>query len=434
MSLHRLAPAARIAARIAALFTTLLAAHAAACACDAGTPPPGAARRPFPQHVAYTPGVIKPSRVTQAQMDAAVAAAYATWKATYVKHLGGQGAWVDCGKACGKTDDIAVSEGQGYGMVISAYLGDRPTFDAMYRYYVAHPSRFGPHLMAWQQKYENGHMVDTGGPDSATDGDLDIAYGLLLADRQWGSRGGTDYLRAALDAMHDILAWDVNPAQWNTNPGDWAHGSPDDANHTRPSDWMTDHFVAFAQVDTANAAKWMAVYDEVAASVNYQFAHGSQDTGLVPDFMVLAGDHFVSTPGKYLETKHDGDFSYNACRTPWRLAMSYIVDGRTEMLAAQRATTSWIRAAAGGATREVRAGYYIENGTNGTPFVRYRDLAFTAPMAVNAMVAGTASQDWLDALWTAINDGGDFKRVNDYYGDSLRMQVLLVVSGNWWAP
>jgi endo-1,4-beta-D-glucanase Y len=417
---------------IAIAAATACIAHAAALACDAARAP-DAARRPFPQHVDYTAGVIKPTNVTQAEMDAAVTSAYATWKSAYIKSLGGQGDWVDCGKACGKTDDIAVSEGQGYGLVISAYMGDKTTFDALYRYYVAHPSRFGPHLMAWQQKYEHGRMVDTGGPDSATDGDLDIAYGLLLADRQWGSGGAVDYLQAALDAMHDILAWDVDPAQWNTNPGDWAHGRGKDENHTRPSDWMTDHFVSFAQVDAANAGKWNAVYDEVAATVAWQFAHGSGATGIVPDFMGLSGNHFVPVHGKYLETKHDGDFSYNACRTPWRLAMSYIVDGRTELLPAEQRTTSWIKGATGGATRKIRAGYYIENGHDGTPFVNYRDLAFTAPMAVNAMISGEACQGWLNSLWTAI-DGGDFGKLNDYYGDSLRMQVLIVVSGNWWKP
>ena len=54
-------------------------------------------------------------------------------------------------------------------------------------------------------------------------------------------------------------------------------------------------------------------------------------------------------------------------------------------------------------------------------------------MTVNAMISGSASQGWLNSLWTAI-EGGDFGKVNDYYGDSLRMQILIVVSGNWWKP
>src|SRR5207253_6778292 len=88
MNLHRPALAAALFAQVAAL------------ACGAAGPP-AAARHPFPQHVTYTAGVIKPTNATQDEMDAAVTAAYATWKATYVKSLGGQGDWVDCGKACG---------------------------------------------------------------------------------------------------------------------------------------------------------------------------------------------------------------------------------------------------------------------------------------------------------------------------------------------
>jgi endo-1,4-beta-D-glucanase Y len=394
---------------------------------------PFAARRPFPQHVTYTAGVIKPTNVSQSTMDSKVTSYYSTWKSHYVRTTGGQGSWVDCGKSCGSQDNIAVSEGHGYGMVISAYMGDQALFDSLYQFYRAHPSDNGPNLMAWQQTLKNGKMVDTGGADSATDGDLDIAYGLLLADQQWGSSGSINYRAQALNVMHDILTWDVNQAQWNTNPGDWARGSQGDENHTRPSDWMTDHFIAFAKYDTANTTKWNNVYNEVSKTVNYQFTHGSQNTGIVPDFMVLSGSNFVPVSGEYLETRHDGDFDYNACRTPWRLAMSYIVDGRTDMLSAEKKTTSWIRSSTGGTTSKIRAGYYIKNGPNGTAYVNYDDLAFTGPMAVNAMLGGSAYQSWLNSLWTAIT-GGDFGTVNDYYGDTIRMQVLITLSGNWWTP
>jgi endo-1,4-beta-D-glucanase Y len=399
----------------------------------AQTPPPATARRPFPQHVTYTAGVIKPTNVTQSTMDSKVASYYATWKTNYVRTAGGQGSWVDCGKACGSTDNIAVSEGHGYGMVLAAYMADQSLFDSMYQYYRAHLSINGPNLMAWEQKLVNGKMVDTGGADSATDGDLDIAYGLLLADQQWGSAGSINYKATALNVLHDILTWDVNQTYWNTNPGDWARGSSNDEKHSRPSDWMTDHFIAFAKYDTANASKWNDVYNEVSKNVNYQFTHGSQSTGIVPDFVVLSGSDFVPVTGEYLETKHDGDFDYNACRTPWRLSMSYIVNGRTDMLAAEQKTASWIRSTTSGVPNRIRAGYYIKNGPNGKSYVSYDDLAFTGPMAVGAMLGGSAGQGWLNSLWTSIT-GGDYGTRTDYYGDSLRMQVLIVVSGNWWTP
>jgi len=394
---------------------------------------PASARRPFPQHVSYTPGVIKPTNASQATMDSKVTSYYATWKSKYVKTTGGQGSWVNCGKSCGSSDNVAVSEGHGYGMVLAAYMADQALFDSMYQFYRAHRSINGPNLMAWQQTLKNGKMVNTGGADSATDGDLDIGYALLLADQQWGSSGGIDYRTAALNVLHDILAWDVNQTYWNTTPGDWARGSSSDEKHSRPSDWMTDHFLAFAKVDTANASKWNNVYDGVAKNVNYQFTHGSQGTGIVPDFVVLSGSNFVPVTGEYLETKHDGDFDYNACRTPWRLSMSYIVDGRGEMLAAEQKTASWIKGTTGGVPNRIRAGYYIRNGTNGKSYVSYDDLAFTGPMAVDAMLGGSAGQGWLNSLWTSIT-GGDYGTTTDYYGDTLRMQVLIVVSGNWWTP
>ncbi len=39
------------------------------------------------------------------------------------------------------------------------------------------------YLMAWQQSDDGKALIDSNGADSATDGDLDIAYALLLADR-----------------------------------------------------------------------------------------------------------------------------------------------------------------------------------------------------------------------------------------------------------
>ena len=424
----RHAHAARGSQRDATIAAAADAEAAAAAQDDPLVTKPLATSKPFPHHATYAAGVIKPTNVSQSAIDAKVQSLYASWKTTYLRTAGGQGTWV-------KYDDgnNTVSEAHGYGMVISAYMGDQATFDSMYGYYTRHYSTNGPHLMAWKQSLQGGVMKNVEGADSATDGDLDIAYGLILADSQWGSAGSIDYRQAALDILHDILTWDVNQAHWNTNPGDWAHGSGSDDNHTRPSDFMTDHFVAFAKFDTANTTKWNNVYDEVSRIVNYQFAHGSGSTGIVPDFMGLSGANFVPVSGTYLETKHDGDFDYNACRTPWRLSMSAIVNGRTDMQAVEAKTASWIKGTTGGVPTRIRAGYYIKNGTNGKSYVSYDDLAFTGPMAVDAMLGGSAGQSWLNSLWTSIT-GGDYGTTNDYYGDTIRMQVLIVVSGNWWAP
>ena len=407
MRLHRFAFACTLA------LAALAAAHA-------GT-------RPFPQHVAYTAGAIKPDNVSQASMDAAVASQYALWKTNYLRTDGGDGTWVQFEKK----HDAAVSEGHGYGMVLAAYMDDQATFDDMLRYFLNHPAIDAPNLMAWKQVLQNGQMVDVEGPDSATDGDMDIAYSLLLAHVQWGSNGAHDYLAEARLVMHDVLAHDVSPKKHNLTMGSWATGK--DLKYTRPSDFMASHILAYARWDPSNAADWMKVHATIVKAVNDQFTHGSEATGIVPDFMVYANGLWKPTPGKYLETKHDGDYSWNACRTPWRLAVSWLVDGDTSLLAAQQQTTSWIRGLTNGVPTNIKAGYYITNGPNGEAFVHYDDLPFTAPMAVNAMLGGAAAQTWLNTLWASIN-GGDYGPVRDYYGDAIRMQVMLTVSGNWWTP
>jgi len=55
----------------------------AASSCIGGAAP----RRPFPQHVAYTPGILKPNQVSQSEMDAAVITHYDAWKANHIKTL-----------------------------------------------------------------------------------------------------------------------------------------------------------------------------------------------------------------------------------------------------------------------------------------------------------------------------------------------------------
>ncbi|MFO1336823.1 MAG: glycosyl hydrolase family 8 [Burkholderiaceae bacterium] len=402
----------------------LLAAALLAAGCCATA---AAGTRPFPQHVSYTAGAIQPDDVSQASMDAAVAAQYALWKANYLRSDGGDGQWIQFEKK----HDATVSEAHGYGMVLAAYMDDQAVFDEMLRYFHHHPAVGAPHLMAWKQELQNGKMVDVEGPDSATDGDMDIAYSLLLAHVQWGSGGANDYLAEARNVMHDVLAYDVSPKQHNLTMGNWATGK--NLKYTRPSDFMASHLLAYARRDPANASAWNQVYATVVKAVNDQFTHGSEATGLVPDFMVYAQGRWKPTPGKYLETKHDGDYSWNACRTPWRLAMSWLVDGRTELLASQQQTAAWVRGATGGVPTNIRAGYYVANGPNGQAFVKYDDLPFTAPMAVNAMLGGAAAQGWLNDLWASIN-GGDYGPVRDYYGDAIRMQVMLTVSGNWWTP
>ena len=128
----------------------------------------------------------------------------------------------------GEPVPVTVSEAHGYGMLIAVSMADydpdaRAIFDGMVRYYQAHPSEIGLHLMAWQQSDNGKSLTETDGADSATDGDMDIAYALLLADKVWGSGGSYDYAAMGKAVIGDIMTYEVNQETWTLSPVSYTH-------------------------------------------------------------------------------------------------------------------------------------------------------------------------------------------------------------------
>ena len=363
-------------------------------------------------------GTLQP-RVAQAELDRVTAAAYDDWAARYLEPACTPGEWrVNAGP---EAPAHTVSEGQGYGMVIVALMAGHDAaaqerFDGLARYALAHPSSGDDRLVGWAQ---DARCRDVEGGDSATDGDLDAAYGLLLAHAQWGSGGAIDYLGAARRMLDGILAEDVHPGTGLTTLGDWT--APDNRRYwfsTRPSDWMLGHFTAFAAA-TGNA-RWSAVR---AAHLRL-IRRLPGRTGLLPDFVRTNGRARAAGPG-FLEGKDDGRFSWNACRTPWRIGVDAALSGDPGSRAAAAKMSRWARRRTEGRPGRIRAGYTL----GGKPLVRYGSMAYTAPFAVAAM-SDPGGQGWLDRLWGAVAAA----KPDGYYPDSIRMQSLLVVSGNWWSP
>lgn len=90
---------------------------------------------------------------------------------------------------------------------------------------------------------------------------------------------------------------------------------------------------------------------------------------------------------------------------------------------------SWIIASSRGNTNQVYPGYTL----SGTPLdTSYTDSSFTSPFGVNAMIDAT-NQTWVNDLWTW-NVSGGINANDGYFGNSIKMQCLIVMSGNWWAP
>jgi endoglucanase len=391
--------------------------------------------RPFPQHTTYLAGTIKPNHVNQAQLDQAVKDFYQIWKAKYLKQhpLKTDQYYVAFNiEEQFRKNIVSVSESHGHGMLFTVIMaGDDPKekvyFDGLYRFYKAHPSEINPALMAWIQiKDEKGDIVNGKGADSATDGDMDIAYSLLLAHYQWGSKGTIDYLRAAQKLIHAIMKDDVNQIEWVLKLGDWVkNDDPKYGTGTRPSDFMMNHLKAF-RIATGDS-KWIRVIDQTYTIINQIFDNYSANTGLLPDFAFKRNDRFIPAPPNYLDSCNDGNYSWNACRVPWRLPLDYLLMGDSRAIPILTRLNTWIKTKTAGDPAKILTGYYL----NGAELSYGHHLAFISPFAVSAMIHAN-NQEWLNNIWTYMNHVSPDQ--SNYYGNAIKLLCMIVLSHNWWFP
>jgi endo-1,4-beta-D-glucanase Y len=389
---------------------------------------------PFPQHTIYAAGSIKPASIPQATLDETTASFYDTWKRKRLIAANSPGqyyvAFDERDSKAGR-DVITVSEAMGYGMLITAFMaGHDPEaknyFDGLYRFYKRHPSKNNPRLMAWCQVRGGSNAPE--GADSAADADLDIAYALLAAHRQWGSSGEIDYLSEAKSMIEAIFANDINAHACSVKLGDDIASDDPAFADTRSSDLIPDHFRAFQKA--TGRVEWGAVVDKSYSIMESLQRNYSPDTGLIPDFI----RHVDRTPAPaqpdYLETKYDGDYYYNACRVPFRVGLDYLLSGDPRSKAVLGKLTLWMRRETGDDPAKIAAGYAL-NGRRLEKDAEYGQMCFVAPFAVAAMADGE-NQPWLDALCAMIvKPGADDA---DYFDGTIKMLCLLVVSGNWWNP
>jgi endo-1,4-beta-D-glucanase Y len=136
--------------------------------------------RPFPQHSKYFDGVITPNHVSQKDLDDNVTSFYNQWKKTYLKKNTCSDSYYIWAENTGKNHEC-VSEGQGYGMIIVVLMSGydaaaQDIFDGLFRYCREHPSKRSNNLMSWAQSKDCFKFEES----SAADGDIDIAFSLLL--------------------------------------------------------------------------------------------------------------------------------------------------------------------------------------------------------------------------------------------------------------
>jgi endo-1,4-beta-D-glucanase Y len=337
----------------------------------------------------------------QAAANTELQNSYNAWKIAYVTSSGTAGSGFLRVQRGSEDNYDTVSEGVAYGMLLAAYLNDKPTFDGLWNYAKSHfntnqPGHYG--FMAWHVDRNNNVLDWT----SATDADEDMAFALIVADKKWGGYGAD-----AANLINRILSHEVEAGTFVLKPGDSWGGSE----RTNPS-YFTPAFYKVFKAYTGNV-NWDSVTGkayQIMANVNGKT--GAATTGLQPDWATAGGDPALNA---------GYDYTYDATRVPWRLAMdaAWYCDARA-ISQLDKLNTFFKGVGAG----NIKDGYRLDGTLTG----QWHNAAFVAPAASGAITSGDPA--YRKAMWdetVGLRNGG-------YYHDSLRVLSLLFMSGNMTNP
>jgi len=383
--------------------------------------------KPFPRQAAYHSGVITPNRISLKEMDDSVVSFYDQWKKRYIRKNHCSDDFYVWSENAGKNREC-VSEGQGYGMIIVALMAGidstaQATFDGLFHYYIEHPSKRNKYLMSWAQGITCGRYEES----SASDGDIDIAYSLLLANDQWSGNGKINYGQEAKNAINGILDQEINRKTLTVIQSNSIEYDSKDYFDMRTSDFIPSEFRSF-YYPTRNA-KWLKIMDSCYNLFNLLQKAYSPETGLVPDFIQRINKQYRPAKRHYLESQYDGTYNYNACRVPWRMATDYITHGEDRAKQFVEPINQWIRETTSNNPDNISAGYTLEG--EDLKNRHFEALSFITSFAISAMV-DSRNQDWLNKLWDYIIQ---FKLKDfDYYDNSIKMLGLIILSRHYWIP
>ncbi len=361
--------------------------------------------RPFGENKYYAYGIV-PSNA----LSADAASAYNYWVQDFVE---------DCGDGSKrvKFDQVAntVSEGIAYGMLLSAYAGDKETFDGLWKYYNANVN--GKGVMNWEIA-GCSHQPTSRGRNAATDAELDAAMALLVASKQWNDATDT-YAADALALIQKIKQYEMT-SFGDTKPGDsWS-------SHRNPSYYSPAYYREYAKVDTDNSTFWNISAVEIAETHLLKNRHAV--TGLVSDW----SDPGTAEPKVRYNAARDLAFSYDAVRNPWRMATDYVWNGPYITIAANDICTK-IGAFMLGKENNIR----ITMNLNGTA-VSGDAWANGASYMTSLAAMGTTNQESLNTLYTktkTLNGRiSNNPERSEYFNTTIRCITLFMMTGNFWNP
>jgi len=302
-----------------------------------------------------------------------------------------------------------VSEGIGYGMLLSAYAGDKPTFDALWQYYKANENTKG--LMNWHINGCSG-LFDANSANGATDADEDAAMALIIAAEQWASATSPyTYKNEALTLISAIRLYEFYNYQTLNGDG-WGTGST----CRNPSYFAPAYYREFAKVETSQATFW-----NTAASTANSFLLTNRNitTGLVSNW--ADNNAIPNTCNGNLE------FGFDAIRNPWRMATDVLWNGTSTASTGSDICTkmsSWANNSAGNLRGPCTLAGALQTTT-------YKNGTFAM---IGLAFMGTTVTTYQTALNTAYTNIVGIGNYESYFERTLRCLTLFQMTGNFWKP
>lgn len=326
---------------------------------------------------------------------------YTQWRKNYVEK-DSNSAFVNATPQ--KLSATALSEAQGYGMIITMMAtqknwANRTDFNHLFKFYLNHRTIINKHqtqLMSWKQVEKGKQMQNRA--NSATDGDLLIAYSLFLAAKKWPNH--PEYRTQGLKIANDILKYDYNSKNHVLTIGNWANSKSKYYNLIRSSDIMP--FIFTALYKESRDKRWLAINNHMLKALSQ--LSKQHKTGLIPDFAVIKDGYAKPVKAHYVATRYDGDFSDNACRIPMNLV--YANTAKTDRIVKKMLNFFDKQS-------KITAGYTL----TGKALNNYQSAAFSAPIFI--AVSNFKNQGY-DGLFMSEQYIFNQKLTqNNYYPDTL---------------
>lgn len=314
-----------------------------------------------------------------------------------------------------------VSEGIGYGMLITLFQGDMDAYNAIWTYSQGYRNSIysgGTGLMPWLTNTFHWDVIDG---SSATDADLDIAASLVIA---YYKTGNQEYLNDALSLINAIWEHEINPANLLIYSGDtpmW---------HTADPAYNLSYFspVAlrlFAMVDPNH--NWTGVLDAMYAYMQKVQAAG---TGVFPDWSNGAG--VAVNPDNGSADKTYWLFDKESVRIPWRIAWDYYWFKDERALAVLNTLQSFISAKSNGDPAQIPSVNYSWNPSVGADKSgNALPIQWRGAWCLTGM---NGSQGWLDACLAIFNQEPMQVTNGSYFSNILQMMFSQLMNGYYVKP